>query len=274
MTILNPAAVPAAGPLGRPGHVSPGSLTQLPSDAASLPPLEKLTPAQVDLVSTEAVQFAERLRNVIAEADAKTENERRAAAERYADRDMPSALRSARAREDAEAYRKRLARELAPKVADLLNEIRLRVERLNAQAPFYKSPAVLLSAYALAEPALKLMPALQGAGVATLLSYYREAYASGSVWLGAALLARTGPGAIGDEDYNRLQAAGFDKAALARRLVGDDYAKARDAIRRARTARKDALALEYQFRESKPLAHYELDAGMERAGHYSDEFRD
>lgn len=274
MTILNPAAVPATGPLGRPGHVSPGSLSSLPSDAANLPPPEKLTPAQLDSVSTEAAQFAERVRFLIAEAMARVENERRASVDRYAERDMPSALRAQRAKEDAEAFRKRVARELAPQLAELLGGIRDRVARLDAQAQFFRSPVVLLQAYALQDPALKLMPALQGAGVATLLSYFRTAYAEANVWLGAALLARTGPGAIGDEDFARLQSAGFDKAALARRLVGDDYAKARDAIRRARLALKDAAAADYQFREAKPLAHHELDAGMMRAGHYNDEFRD
>ncbi len=274
MTILNAAAVPAPGPLGRPAHVSPGSLTALPTDPANLPPSELLGPAQLDSISVEVIQFAERLKFVIAEAQARVENERRAAVERYAERDMPSALKASRAKEDSEAHKKKIARGIAPQLAELLTGIRDRVARLDAQAVFYKSPAVLLSAYALQDPALKLMPALQGAGVATLAAYYQRAYAEANTWLGAALLARTGPGAISDEDFGRLQGMGFDKAAVARRLVGEDYAKARDAIRRARTARKDVLAAEYQFRESKPLARYELDAGMEKAGHYSDEFRD
>jgi hypothetical protein len=134
-----------------------------------------------------------------------------------------------------------------------------------AQKDFYRSVVHLLQSHAFSSEAVKLAPALQGAGVAGLLTAYRDAYAQRNVWLGAALLSRVGN--LTDEQRNQMTANGWDARALAERLLGELFAVAKESFKRAELARDAAEATNRVFETGKPDPHANIRAGL-KAGDY------
>lgn len=169
MTTLNPAAIPPAEPFDAPRGVIRGSLDRLPGGDSNLPPVEKLSPAELDSISTETNVFAGRLLEKIAHLEARVAEHAAHAEAQYKERDMPQTLRKLRAKEDGEFFRKQIVAQSAAERAELLQAVRAREARVMAQREHYRSPVHLLQSHAFNGEAIKLMPALQGAGVAALL---------------------------------------------------------------------------------------------------------
>lgn len=271
MTTLPVNAIPPAEPFDAPRGVIRGSLDRLPGADANLPPLEKLSPSELDSISTEANAFSGRLLDRIAAWEAEIEDERQRAEARYAKRDMPAALRRQRAKEDSEDFRRQVVANSAAERAELLQAVRQREARVMAQREHYRSVVHLLQSHSFSSESIKLMPALAGAGVAGLLTAYRDAYSTKSVWLGAALLSRVG--SLADEDRNRMAASGYDSKALAERLLGEQFAVARESFKRIELARDAAEASNRAFESGKPDPHAAIRRGL-KEGDYEGHRRD
>lgn len=264
-------SIPPAEAFDAPRGVIRGSLDRLPGSDANLPPLEKLSPSELDLISTEANAFSGRLLEKIAALESQIEDERQRAEARYAARDMPQTLRKMRAAEDMAYFRKQVVANSAAERAELLAAVRQREARAMAQRDHYRSVVAVLQSHAFSPEAIKLAPALQGAGVAGLLQAWRDSFSTKSVWLGAALLSRIG--GLSDEQRNQMAAKGYDSKALAERLLGDQYAVAKESFKRAELARDAAEAASRAFESGKADPHAAIRAGL-KAGDYEGHRRD